>query len=158
MLSCVLKKIVVCSLVLLCSFCLHAQPKQFNVKMLSGFYLDDKIPLEKGLNFMVIDNRRDFIKHFGLINKPDTPNFRFHHVIVMAMPPTKEQYFLSFDEKAYKAGNYVEIYCTVTHDKHKITYYDRPIVTATIPRYFSVSTVNFYDKETKKQLASVKIR
>ena len=123
-----------------------------------GFYLDEKIPLEKGLNFFVLDKRKEFIKHFGLINKPDTPNFRFHHVIVMAMRPTKEQWFLSFEEDAVKAGNFIEVYCNVRHEKHEITYFDHPIVTAAIPRYFSVRKVNFYDKETKKLLASVPIK
>lgn len=125
---------------------------------MTGFYLDDKIPLQKGLNFKVITNRRDFIKHFGLINKPDTPNLRFNHVIVMAMPPTKEQWFLSFEDTAVRAGNFIEVYCGIRHDKHDITYLDRPIVTAAIPRFFNVRTVNFYDRQTKKLLASVPIR
>jgi len=152
------KKILLACSLLLCCCALSAQPRQFNLRDMTGFYLDDKIPLHKGLNFMVISDRKDFIKHFGLINKPDTPNFRFHHVIVMAVPPTREQYFLSFNNIAYKAGNYIEVYCNVKYDKHKITYLDHPTVTAIIPRYFSVRTVNFYDKESKKLLASVPIR
>lgn len=136
---------------------LTAQPREFNLKSLTGFYLNEKIPLEKGLNFKVISNRKEFIKHFGLINKPDTPNFSKHHVIVMALPPTKEQWFLNFETKAYRAGNYLEVYCDIKHDKHKITYIDYPIVTAAIPRFFRVNTVNFYDRESRKLLASVPI-
>ncbi|HRO41688.1 MAG TPA: hypothetical protein PL009_02570 [Flavipsychrobacter sp.] len=152
------KKVLLILSLFIGTFKLSAQPREFKLKQLTGFYLDDKIPLEKGLNFKVITNRRDFIKHFGLINKPDTPNLRFNHVIVLALQPTKEQWFLSFEETAIRAGNYIEVYCSIKYDKHKITYLDRPIATAAIPKYFSVKTVNFYDKETKKQLASVQIR
>jgi len=154
----VVKSLLFFVLFSLCAIGVWAQPREFRLKQMTGFYLDDKIPLEKGYNFKVITNRRDFIKHFGLINKPDTPNLRFNNVIVWALPPTKEQWFLSFEEKATRAGNYIEVYCSVKHDKHEITYLDRPIVTAAIPKYFSVKTVNFYDKDSKKLLASVPIR
>ncbi len=136
----------------------YGQPKKFKLRPITGFYLDEKIPLEKGFNFKIITNRKDFIKHFGLINKPDTPNFRIHHVIVMAMPPTKEQWFLNFEDTAVRAGNFIEVYCNTEHDKHKITYFDHPIVTATIPRFFYLNTVNFYDNKTKKLLGSIKVK
>lgn len=154
----VFRKILLVAGLLTLFYGARAQPRQITVKPLVGFYLNDRVHLEKGLNFMVINDRKDFIRHFGVVNKPDTPNFRFNDVVVMAMPPTREQYFLSFDEKGYRAGNYIEVYCEVKHDKHEITYTDYPIVTAAIPRFFSVRTVNFYDKESKKLLASVRVR
>lgn len=137
---------------------LHAQPRKFKLRQLTGFYLDDKVPLTKGFNFMIITNRRSFIKHFGLINKPDTPNLQYNQVIVMAMPPTKEQWFLSFEDTAVRAGNYIEVYCNVRREKHDITYLDRPIVTASLPKFFSVRTINFYDNKTKKLLGTVPVK
>lgn len=153
-----MKQIVAAILLSLAAISVYAQPRKFKLKPLTGYYLDDRIDLKDGLNFMVISNRRDFIKHFGLMNRPDTPNFDYHHVIVIALPPTKEQYFLSYEPEAAKAGDFIEVYCNIKHEKHKITYCDHPIVTAIIPRYFSVRKVNFYDKATKKLLESVEIR
>ncbi|MBS1589582.1 MAG: hypothetical protein JST52_08220 [Bacteroidetes bacterium] len=135
-----------------------AQPRIFNIRRLTGFYLDSKTPLSKGQNFLVISNRKDFIRQFGQINKPDTPNFQFDYFIALAMQPTREQWFLDFETRATRAGSYIEVYCNIRYEKHKITYLDHPIVTATIPRFFNVHTINFYDNSTKKLLASIPIK
>lgn len=132
-----------------------AQPLTFQPRMLEGFYLDQKIPLKKGLNFFVITDRREFYKYFGKINKPDTPRFEFEDVIVMAMRPQNRQSFLSFAPDAMKAGNYIEVYCNAKHDKHKIPYTCYPIAVAAIPRYFSVTAINFYNNEKKKLYVSL---
>jgi len=136
----------------------YAQPQQFKIKPLEGFFLDGKVPLEKGPNFFVIKDRKKFISWFGHINKPDTPNFDFVNVVVMALRPTKKQAQIGFYPNAVKAGNYIEIYCTIEENKFPLTYTAYPIVLASIPKYFSVTKVNFYDLEEKKLLASVPIK
>lgn len=133
------------------SFC-HAQPIYFKLRPMEGYNLDPKIKLEKGLNFFVISDRRNFIKHFGWINKPDTPRFDYEHVLVMAMPPTNTQAFLNFEKDAAKAGNYIEVYCGVKKDKHEIPYTEYPIVVAAIPKYFHVNQVRFYENDRKKKM------
>lgn len=149
--------VILCSALLICTAA-FAQPLKFTPRSMEGFYLDERVPLKKGLNFFVITERKEFIKYFGLINKPDTPDFDYEAAIVVAMPPQDRQSFLSFTPHAFKAGNYVEIYFTAKHDKHKIPYTAHPIVVAAIPKYLSVTTVNFYEDEKKKLYKSIRIR
>ena len=113
----VFRKILLVAGLLTLFYGARAQPRQITVKPLVGFYLNDRVHLEKGLNFMVINDRKDFIRHFGVVNKPDTPNFRFNDVVVMAMPPTHEQYFLSFDEKGYRAGDRKSTRLNSSHER-----------------------------------------
>lgn len=136
----------------------YAQPQKFKIHPLEGYYLGEKIELEKGLNFMVISNEKEFIKYFGDIDKRDKPNFDFDHVIVIARRPTKKQYFLSLDSMAVKAGNFIEVYYKEATKKHTLTYLDHPIVVASIPKYFSVTKINFYNREHKKEMTTVRIR
>lgn len=126
-----------------------AQPIKFQPRIMEGYYLDQKIPLKKGINFFVIADRRAFYKFFGKLNRPDTPSFDYENVVVMAMRPQNRQWFLSFSPNAIKAGNYIELYCNERHDKHKIPYTCYPIAVAAIPRYFSVTTINFYNNKNK---------
>lgn len=136
----------------------QGQPQYFRIKPLEGYFLDPKVRLKEGPNFFVIRDRRKFIKYFGLVNKPDTPNLEFNHVIVMALPPTKKQATIGFMPKAAKAGNYIEVYCVIDEDKFPLTYTAYPVVLAQIPKYFSVTKVNFYNEKTKELIASVPIR
>ena len=136
----------------------NSQPQYFNLKPMEGYFLNDEVPLKKGLNFFVISNREKFIKHFGLINKSNAPNFDYNHIIVMALPPSKMESKIAFLPKAARAGNYIEVYCEIEKKKHSVPYTTYPIVVATIPKYFSVTKVNFYNNENKKLLESVQIK
>lgn len=129
-----------------------AQPQPIALRMLQGYYANDKLPLDKGVNFYVFSEQRDFEKYFGHIEKEDMPNFEFEHVVVMLTPPIKEQYFLYFRPTAMKAGNFIEIYCSVKHDKHELPYYDRAIAIAAIPKYYAVTKIKFYTDGRKKKL------
>jgi hypothetical protein len=135
-----------------------AQPQWFKIRPLEGFFLDNKVPLKKGLNFFVIRDRKKFISWFGQINKPDTPNFDYVNVVVMALPPSKKYSQIGFYPNAAKAGTFIEIYCSVDKNQFELTYTAYPIVVATIPKYFSVTKVNFYNAEDKKLLASVPVK
>lgn len=117
--------------------------------MMEGYYLDAKVPLKKGLNFFVIKDRKLFQRYFGKQNRPDTPRFDFEEVIVMAMRPQKKESYLSFAPDAMKAGYYIEIYCHEDHKKFKIPYVFYPIAVAAIPKYISVTSINFYDNKNK---------
>lgn len=139
-------------------YCLNAQPRQFKLRPLEGFFLDAKVPLKKGVNFFHIHDRRTFIRYFGLISKPDTPNFDMEDVVVMALPPAKKTSTIGFMPTAAKAGNFIEIYCMVGKEQHKVPYIAYPIVVAAIPRYFSVTKINFYDAEKKKLLQTIPVR
>jgi hypothetical protein len=135
-----------------------AQPRYFQLKPMEGFFLENKIPLKEGPNFFVITNRQTFIKYFGLINKPDTPHFDYDNVIVMALPPSKKYSQIGFMPTAAKAGNFVEVYCLMDLNKYPLTYLSYPIVAARIPKYFSVTRVNFYRNETKELIETVYIK
>jgi hypothetical protein len=137
-----------------------AQPTPLKLRPMTGYFLDPKYRLDEGPNFLVISDRGKFIKLFGQISKPDTPVFDFEHVLVMALPPTKEQMRLGFEIQAFRAGPYIEVYCTYERiSKHKLTYTSYPIVVAAIPRYFGVSQIRFYEtKKREKLLGVVKYR
>lgn len=151
-------KILTTLFLVFCVASAKAQPQWFKIKPLEGFFLDSKVPLKKGLNFFVIRDRKKFISWFGQINKPDTPNFDYDNVVVMALPASKKYSQIGFYPNAAKAGNYIEVYCSIDKNQFELTYTAYPIVVATIPKYFSVTKVNFYDAEDKKLLASVPIR
>ena len=125
---------------------------------MEGYYLLNSHPAGDKVEFSVISDERSFVKLFGKIDKDDYPNFDFEHVLVMAMQPTTKQYFLRFDEMAVKAGDFIEVYCSVRKEKHKLTYLDQPIAVAAIPKYLRLSRVDFYDTNTKKLLKSVHLR
>ena len=142
-----------------------SQPKPIELRMLQGYHANDKLKLEEGVNFKVFSREREFERYFGKIEKEGMPNFDFEHVIVMLTKPTKEQYFLTFDSFAKKAGNFIEIYCSIETRKHELTYIDHPIAIAAIPKFFAVTEINFYDKEKSglfrkkhKLLETVRVR
>ena len=153
-----MKATVLLTALILSALSLSAQPQYFRLKPMEGYFLDTKVPLKEGPNFFVISDRRKFIKYFGQINKPDTPNFNFDHVIVMALPPSKKQSLIGFMPQAAKAGNFIEVYCVMDLNKYPVTYTSYSIVAARIPRYFSVTRVNFYNDESKKLLETVYIK
>ncbi|RYZ53295.1 MAG: hypothetical protein EOP49_07585 [Sphingobacteriales bacterium] len=150
--------IALCSLLL--SFTVStAQPIALKLRPLEGYYVDAKYPLKKGPNFFVITNDFRFEQMFGKIDNPKGPDFELEHVVVMALPPMKRDAQLSFSPGIYKAGNYMEVYCSVKEDKkHKLPYVNYPVVVAAVPVYFSVSRINFYDQQTRELLASVPVR
>ena len=141
-----------------CVVSLYAQPREVHLRPLDGYFLDPKVPLKEGPNFFIIRDRNKFIKYFGRVSKPDTPNLRFNQVIVMALPPTDKQARIAFMPKAMRAGNYIEVYCIVEENKYPLTYTSYPIVLAEIPKYFGVSKVNFYNHATRELIESVRIR
>jgi hypothetical protein len=145
-------------LLLLCSLLGHAQPKYFRLKPMEGYFLENKIPLKQGPNFFVITNRQTFIKYFGVMNKPDTPRFDYDNVIVMALPPSKKFSQIGFMPQAARAGNFIEVYCVMDLNKYPLTYMSYPVVAARIPKYFSVTRVNFYSDEKKKLMETVYIK
>lgn len=133
-----------------------AQPIPFQVRPLEGFILEDKVPLSDDVNFFVVSDLRRFTKMFGRITQPDTPNFEFDHVIVMAMKPTQREVYLRFLPEAFKAGNYLEVYCDVEkRGKHKLPYTYMPIAVAAVPKFFYVNQVRFYSAGKKKKLLGV---
>lgn len=137
---------------------LYAQPQAIELRVLQGYHANNKLKLDKGVNYLIFSKQRDFERYFGKIKREDMPNFEFEHVIVMLTAPTKEQYFLSFQPKAMKAGYYIEVYCSVKYDKHELTYFDHPIAIAALPKYFAVTQINFYSDGKKKLLKSVNVR
>lgn len=153
-----LKKFIFYILLFLVSIESDAQPLHIKLRFLEGYYANEKMHLKNGVNYMVISNERLFEKYFGKIDKKEKPNFDFEHVVIMMMRPTRKQYFLSFNENAIKAGNYIEIYCNVRKEKHELPYFDHPIAIAAIPKYFSVNKINFYSVEEHKLMESVAVK
>lgn len=134
-----------------------AQPQPLELRMLQGYHANDKLKLEKGVNYFVFSKQRDFERFFGASHAEDKPNFDYEHVLVMLTAATREQYFLSFNPTAYKAGNYIEVYCTERKEKHKLSYVDHPIAIVAIPKYFAVTRINFYSEKKKKLLKSLNV-
>lgn len=126
--------------------------------MLHGYHANEKLRLNKGVNYLVFSKEREFERYFGKSFEEDKPNFNFEHVVVMLTKPTTDQYFLSFNEEAMKAGNFIEIYCNIHIENHSLPYTDHPIAIAAIPKYFVVEKINFYSAGKKKKLLkSVKV-
>ncbi len=120
--------------------------------MLQGYHANAKLRLDKGVQYLVFSKEADFERYFGKSFEKDKPRFEFEHVVVMLTAPTKEQYFLSFESEAYKAGGTIEVYCTVRKEPHLLTYNDHPIAIAAIPKYFAVHTIKFYSTAKKRKL------
>jgi len=130
----------------------YAQPQPIKLRILQGYHANEKLKLNKRVNYLVFSNEREFERYFGKSFEEDKPNFTFEHVVVMLTRPTKDQYFLSFQEDATKAGNFIEIYCNVRKEKHDLPYIAHPIAIAALPKYFVVEKINFYNAGKKKKL------
>ena len=76
----------------------------------------------------------------------------------MALPPSKKQSVIGFIPDAAKAGNFIEVYCIMETDKYPLTYTSYPIVAARIPKYFSVTKVNFYSNDKKELMETIYVR
>lgn len=131
---------------------IKAQPQKLPLRILQGYHANERLPLEKGVNYLVFSKESDFERYFGKSFERSKPNFDFEHVIVMITAPTREQYFLSFEPEAYKAGNFIEIYCNSSKARHLLTYTDHPIAIAAIPKYYVVNSIRFYTNQKRKKL------
>ncbi len=127
---------------------MQAQPIPVQLNPLSGFFLSDKITLDKGLNCMVVTKQKDFIKLFGIAktatNTISMPDFNKEQVLVLAMPETNKETTIKFDH-ATKAGTVIEVYCEEHRKKEPLTYATLPLALASIPKYNDVNTIKFYD-------------
>lgn len=131
---------------------IKAQPQKLPLRILQGYHANERLPLEKGVNYLVFSKESDFERYFGKSFERSKPNFDFEHVIVMITAPTREQYFFSFEPEAYKAGNFIEIYCNSSKARHLLTYTDHPIAIAAIPKYYVVNSIRFYTNQKRKKL------
>jgi len=132
-------------LLVMCSG-LHAQPQPLKLRPMTGYNIDPKTIMDNNLNFWVLTGQKKFEKLFGIKDVPplpDAPDFRKEMVVVMALPPTQTEVQLKFNG-AMRAGNYVEVYCTVKRTI-PLTYTMYPIVVAAIPRIPGVNTINYYE-------------
>lgn len=143
---------------LLVTFSASAQPTTVKIRPLEGYFILDEHLLEKKINCLVIDNRKDFIKYFGLVNRPDTPQFSREIMIVLALEPSKKQSKISLERVTMKAGDYLEVYCGLQLNLFPLTYTAYPIVAGTVPRIPGITTINFYNEKGMKLMASLPIR
>lgn len=139
-----------------CGFFALAQPISFSVRPIEGYQLDPKKQLSSDLNFFVVSDERTFKRMFGTPNEVTAPDFEFDQVIVMAMKPTKREVFIRFAQDAYKAGNYLEVYCSIERvGRHKLTYEYMPLAIAVVPKFFHVNQVRFYSNGKRKMLLGI---
>ena len=137
------------------AFC---QPLAFKLRPMEGYYIVGNHTFQKGINFLVISDERQFQRLFGTFTeKEDYPNFEFEHVLVIAMEPGPKQAYLSFEEQAMKAGESIEVYCHIRTERHKLTYDHHPIAVAAIPKYLRLRDIRFYGAEDKKLLKTIVI-
>ncbi|HXS37038.1 MAG TPA: hypothetical protein VN721_10085 [Flavipsychrobacter sp.] len=126
----------------------QAQPAPVQLNVLSGFFLSNKVTLDKGLNCMVVTKQKEFMKLFGIAktatNTVTMPAFDKEQVLVLAMPETNKETTIKFDH-ATKAGTFIEVYCEVQKKNEPLTYTTLPIALAAIPKYNEVNTIKFYE-------------
>lgn len=153
-----MKQFVSIILLLLVGVAVDAQPSTVKIRPLEGYFILDEHLLEKGINCLVISDRREFIKYFGLVNRPDTPQFTKEVMIVLALSPTKKQSKISLERATMKAGDYLEVYCGIQLNLFPLTYTAYPIVAGTVPRLPGITTINFYNQKGMKQMASLPVK
>lgn len=124
---------------------------------MKDYYFFSEKELDKGINCLVLTNRKQMDKMFGTTTRADTPDFSRELLLVMVMPATKRQMSLEYRPRFAKAGDHVEVYCDIDLKGHKLTYEYNPIAVAIIPRYEDVRKVNFYESRRMKLLESVTV-
>jgi hypothetical protein len=138
--------LVILFLIVVCGR-LYAQPQPVKLRPMTGYNIDPKTSLANGLNFWVLTGQKKFDKLFGIAKGepplPDAPDFSKEVVVVIALPPTRSEVQLKF-LSATRAGNYVEVYCTVKKTI-PLTYTMYPLVVAALPRIPGVNTINYYE-------------
>lgn len=141
----------------LSSIQLCAQPIYVSLRPLSGYFIQERFQLKDKINYMVIENDRQFNRMFGKIKKNGAPNFELERVIVIACPPTQKQVIIGLYPKVAKAGNFMEVYCTYKEKHEKLPYTAYPVVLAAVPIYFAVRQFKFYDEESRKLITTVQL-
>lgn len=132
-----------------------AQPVALKIRPMEGYFILGKNKLNRGVNCMVISERKDFVKLFGLMNQPDTPDFEKEIVLVLALSPTRKQARIYFERTLYRANDAIEAYCGVEQNLYPLTYEAYPIVLGAIPRQQGVTHVRFYNRKGMKLMATV---
>jgi hypothetical protein len=142
----------------LCFAAAHAQPVPVKLRQMPNyFYIDKSITLKRGLNCIVISEKKMFERMFGKYDRPDTPNFAKEIVLVMLMPASKKESNLKFERVMMKAGDFVEVYSKVRLNHHTIPYMQNAIAVAALPRIPGVRRVMFYKDEELKLIETVEI-
>lgn len=153
--------IAVTVLLVFFSLCAFAQPTEVPMKKLSGYFFSgDESKLKDGVNYFVIDKKREFEMLFGK-GRADTPHFSKEWMLVLVMPATKKDIQLEFNRVSMRAGTFVEVYCDLNKLRGKLmTYQANPIAVCTIPKYESVKKVNFFEERRKglEPVASIEVR
>jgi len=151
-----------CLLSIFCVFLFHnafAQPMTLKIEPLDNLFLNNTVHLDHGLNCRVIDKKIDFDKTFGFAktetNTIKAPNFDSSQVMMIALPADNHDAILSFIS-ATRAGETVEVYCSVKKKNYPLTYQAEHIAVAEIPRIKGVKTFTFY--EGNKKVATVKLK
>ena len=117
-----------------------------------------EVTLKQGLNFMVITDRKEFDKTFGVTKRPDTPDFSKEWMLVMAIPPLKKETKMIFEKVSWKAGNFIEVYYSVKKNIFPVTYTVYPMAIAVIPRHKGISFVNFYEQKSMRMTEKIEIK
>lgn len=151
-----MKRYLVLSLLFL-SLAASAQPTTVRMRSLEGYFILNDRFLERKVNCMVVSDRREFVKLFGLMNRPDTPDFSKEILLVLALSPGKKQSEISLEKVLMKTGDFMEVYCGLRLDRFPVTYKAYPIVTGVVPRFPGLKTINFYNEKGMKLIASVPI-
>lgn len=125
----------------------YAQPQKVGItKMQDHYFVGNEDDLEKGINCFVITERKEYEKFFGTTSRPDTPKFQSEWMLVMVMPMTHWESDLSFNRISVKAGDFIEVYCSMDTRKHPLTYEYNPIAAVVIPKHDNVNKVDFYEE------------
>jgi len=142
-------------------FCLfaNAQPQQVEARFLQDYYyLGNGMDLKSEVNYFVIANRKEFKKLFGVTHRPDTPDFSKEIMLAIIMKQTKWNPSVNMNKICMKAGGFIEVYCDLDEGRHQLTYKTYPLKVCIIPRYPSVTKINFYNNWKMRLLASVPVK
>lgn len=137
---------------------LFAQPTPVQVKPVKDYFFSgDNNALKKGLNCLIIKNRKQFEKLFGETDRADTPDFQKEMMLLLLLPATKKEAKLVFRRITMKAGDFIEVYCEVDKNVQPLTYLYNPLSACIIPKYPGIRHVDFYDVDDMKLISTVDV-
>jgi hypothetical protein len=137
---------------------LAAQP--FNVLLgpLKGYFVSNKITLNKGMNYMLFTKPKMFNRYFGVAktmsNNIHYPDFNKEWVIMLALPETRHETGIQLVH-AIRAGSVLHVYYKVKKS-YPLTYTITPLELALVPKMNEIKTVMYY--EGRKLMFTDKIK
>jgi len=135
-----------------------AQPYNVILGPLNGYFVSNKITLNKGMNYMLFTKPKMFNRFFGVAktisNNIHYPDFNKEWVMMLVLPETRHETSIQFVQ-AIRAGSVLHVYYKVKKS-YPLTYTITPLQLALVPKMNEIKTVMYY--EGRKLMFTDKIK